>query len=132
MIKKIELYEKNVSFSCNFYCNGKLIAHSKKNSKHIFYLDNCPAHIKIEIDPYKVKPLIRFNDVLVNYGLARITPWDHMLEFNIPENFFDFYFKNIIESKQQYLKITSEQVFKKIGYRQNYQYLIEEIEKVIK
>lgn len=132
MIKKIELYEKNISFSCSFYCNEKLISHSKENNKHIFYLDNCPAHIKIEINPYKIKPLIRFNDVLVNYGLARITPWNHMLEFNISENFFDFYFKNIIESKQQYLKIASEEVFKKIGYRQNYQHLIEEIEKGIK
>ena len=75
---------------------------------------------------------MRFNDVLVNYGLANITPWDHMLEFEIPENFFDFYFKNIIKSKQKYLKIDHKEVFKKIGYRQNYQNLIEEIEKGIK
>jgi len=132
MIKKIELYEKNISFSCDFYCNEKLISRSKKNNKHIFSLDVCPAHVKIEIKPHKIKPLVRFNNVLVNYGLAEITPWDHMLEFEIKENFFDFYFKNILKSKQEYLKITDNELFKKIGYKQNYQKLIQDIEMRIK
>jgi hypothetical protein len=56
MIKKIELYEKKISFSCNFYCNEELLAHSKQNNNHIFYLDHCPARIKIEINPYGTKP----------------------------------------------------------------------------
>ena len=132
MIKKIELYEKSISFSCDFYCNEKFVSSSAKNNTHIFYLDVCPVSIKIKIHPYKIKPLIRFDDVLVNYGLAGITPWDHMIEFEIKEDFFDYYFKNIIESKQQYLKITNNELFKKIGYKQNYQNLIEEIETRLK
>ena len=132
MIKKIELYEKNISFSCDFYCNEQFMLTSQEKNKHIFYLDSCPVFIKIKIHPYKIKPLIRFDDVLVNYGLAGITPWDHMIEFEIKENFFDFYFKNILKSKQEYLKITNNELFKKIGYQQNYQNLIEEIEKRIK
>ena len=52
---------------------------------------------------------------MVNYGLAKITPWDHMLEFELGSNFFDSYFANIVESKRQYLDLEKDQLHKKIG-----------------
>ena len=52
---------------------------------------------------------------MVNYGLAKITPWDHMLEFKLDNNFFDQYFSNIIEAKRLYLDLDKNDIKKKIG-----------------
>lgn len=115
MVKKIELYDKNIKFSCEFYVDDILKSITKTNNRHIFFLDNTPAHIKIKIDPHKLQPLVRFDDVLVNYGLAKITPWDHMLEFTISDNFLEDYFKEIVKSKQEYLKTSQEEIKKIMG-----------------
>ena len=132
MINKIELYDRYKKFSCKFICNEKLISTSGSSHRHIFDLAVCPAHIKIEISPNKIRPLIRLDDVAVNYGLAKITPWDHMIEFKVDENFFDTYFENILKAKQNYLKIDSQTLYKQIGYRQDFDNLIEKINDNIK
>ena len=64
---------------------------------------------------------------MVNYGLAKITPWDHMLEFALDVDFFDQYFTNIIESKRQYLDIGKDEIHKKIGL-EDLSKLVDEIE----
>ena len=46
---------------------------------------------------------------MVNYGLAKITPWDHMLELNLDNSFFDHYFSNIIEAKRLYLDLNKDE-----------------------
>lgn len=100
----------NIPFSCKFFCNNKLIATTNQQNKHTFTIPELPAHCKIEITPWKIKPLVRFNNQLVNYGLAGITPWDHMLEFKLNENFLKKYFKNIISNKKKYLERTGQNV----------------------
>lgn len=127
MIKTIELYEKYQKFSSKLICNDKSLQQIKDSNHHLFHIDQCPAHICIEISPHKIKPLVRFNGVAVNYGLAGITPWDHILEFTLCENFFDRYFDSIINAKQQYLGVSKEELFQKIGYQQNYDHLIKKI-----
>lgn len=115
MIKKIELYDKNTKFSCEFYVDDILRNKSKKSNKHVFFLDKAPAHIKIKILPFKVQPIVRFDDILINYGLAKITPWDHMLEFRISNNFLDDYFNEIVKSKREYLKVDRHSIEKTMG-----------------
>lgn len=132
MINKIELYDRYKKFSCNLVCNEKFICSSGPSHKHTFDLTVCPAHVKIQISPNKIQPLIRLNDVAVNYGLANIIPWDHMIEFTVSQNFFDTYFENILKAKQNYLKINSQTLYKKIGYKQNFDNLIKKIKDRIK
>jgi hypothetical protein len=59
---------------------------------------------------------VRIDDIMVNYGLAKITPWDHMLEFELDSNFFDRYFANIVESKIQYLNLEKDEAHKRLGH----------------
>ncbi len=110
MVKSINLFDKNIKFSCKFYCNNNFIKESRDSHNHDFIIPETPAHCKIEIQPWKLKPLVRFDNQLVNYGLAEITPWDHMLEFKLDENFLKKYFKNIISNKKKYLERTGQNV----------------------
>ena len=128
---KIELEHKQ-PFSCSLICNDIFIAKSYKKNKHHFEVNHFPARCKIDIDPWKIRPLIRFDRQLVNYGLAKITPWDHMLEFTIPKDFLSFYFDNILTSKKEYLKLDTNELNKKIGYMQYHNHLIEKIKEKIK
>ena len=110
MVKSINLIDKNVRFSCKFYCNDVLAKESKASHEHNFIIPELPAHCKIEINPWKIKPYVRFDNQLVNYGLAKIIPWDHMLEFTIYEDFLDRYFNAIVKAKKDYLINTDQTV----------------------
>lgn len=123
--------EYNNKFSCALYNNNNLIKKSDKNFIHNFKIEKIPAHIKIEIHPWKIQPIVRINNIMVNYGLAKITPWDHMLEFKIKENFEDEYFENIIKSKKEYLKIGSKEVMNIMGLDQSYNDVIDKIKRNI-
>jgi len=114
MVKQIIL-TYNKEFSCEYLVDDVCISRSFKAKEHTFTLHPAPCNIKIKIDPYKIKPTVRIDGILVNYGLAQITPWDHMLELDLQGDFFDRYFENIVESKRLYLGIDKSEIHKKIG-----------------
>jgi len=126
MVKQIKLTH-NEEFSCEYVVNDRLVSTSVDSKEHVFSVQELPCKIKINLNPYKVKPIVRIDNIMVNYGLAKITPWDHMLEFDLDLNFFDHYFTNIIESKRQYLDIGKEEIQKKIGL-EDLSKLVDEIE----
>ena len=109
MVKQIELINDQ-EFSCEYLENDKVMANSLNKTRHVFNVGSLPVKIKIKMDPWKLRPDIRFDGHLVNYGLAEITPWDHMLEFNLPEDYKDRYFKNIIKAKKEYLSRTGRDI----------------------
>jgi len=111
----IQLEHKNEKFSCEVFNNERSLFKLAESHKHSFKVDDLPAHLKIYINPYKIQPIIRVDNIMVNYGLAKITPWDHMLEFKLDNNFFDQYFSNIIEAKRLYLDLDKNDIKKKIG-----------------
>jgi hypothetical protein len=126
----------NTPFSCRFFCNNKLIATTNQQNEHTFTIPELPAHCKIEITPWKIKPLIRFDEQLVNYGLAGITPWDHMLEFKLDKNFLETYFQNIILAKKKYLERTGQDVPNDmenyVGINNEHKDIVEKIDRVVK
>ena len=115
MVKQIKLTNSE-KFSCEYIVNDRLISKSLDSKEHIFSVKELPCKVKINMNPYKVKPIVRIDDVMVNYGLAKITPWDHMLEFELDSNFFDRYFANIVESKIQYLNLEKDEAHKRLGH----------------
>ena len=55
-----------------------------------------PAMINVEFRPFKIKPIVRYNNFMLDYWLAGIQLFDHQLEFSITETFFqDYKNKNI-------------------------------------
>ena len=126
MVKQIKLTHTE-NFSCEFIANDKSIAKSTDAKEHIFSVPELPCNVKINLNPYRVQPIVRIDEIMVNYGLAKITPWDHMLEFELDSDFFDRYFANIIESKRKYLDIGKDDIHKKIGL-EDLSKLVNEIE----
>ena len=114
MVKQITLTHSE-EFSCEYLIDDVWVSRSSKAKEHTFDLHPAPCNIKIMLDPYKIKPTVRIDGIMVNYGLAQITPWDHMLELDIPQDFFDRYFEKIVESKRLYLGIDKSEIHKKIG-----------------
>ena len=126
----IQLEYKVKKFDCKIFANEKLICKLPESNVHSFDINELPSRVKIYINPYKIKPIIRIDKIMVNYGLAKITPWDHMLEFNLDNSFFDHYFSNIIEAKRLYLDLNKDEIEKKIGL-DNLSELVSNIERNI-
>lgn len=135
MVKQITLTHTD-AFSCIVHKDDNLFCESKNKKSHEIQLDSLPANLKIYITPYKIQPLIRFDGHLVNYGLAKIKPWDHMLEFTVHKNYLDLYFKEIIEAKRQYVSTTGQNIPANmesyVGVNNKYPELIAKIEELIK
>ena len=136
ILRSIKLSDNNISFSCKFFCNDKLIAETKRQNEHTFTIPELPAHCKIEITPWKIKPLVRFNNQLVNYGLAGITPWDHMLEFKLDENFLETYFQSIISAKIKYFNVndknSKDDMENYIGLNNEHKDIVDQINRAVK
>lgn len=85
--------------------------------------------------PWKIKPLLRINGHLVDYGLAKVDQYDHMLEFDIDKNFFDFYGKQLVNSRIQSQfpdgKIDQNIYDAVIGYGKRHQDLLDRIKEMI-
>lgn len=109
MVKQITLSHSE-TFSCEVHVNDVKVMRSDNKKVHSINLDNNPARLKIYINPFKIQPLIRFDGHLVNYGLAKIKPWDHMLEFKISKDYLQDYFEQIILAKKKYLSSTGQDV----------------------
>ena len=79
------------------YINDVLVE-EKYNCDGITCLVDQPIPLKIAIEffPFKIKPIVRFNDFMLDYWLADILLQDHRLEFTVSETFYqDYKNKNI-------------------------------------
>lgn len=59
---------------------------------------NCkfPFIVSVEFFPFKIKPIVRYNNFMLDYWLADIYLQDHKLELTIKETFYqDYKNKNI-------------------------------------
>lgn len=129
MVKQIQL-ESRIEFSCRLICEGRNVS-SNPSRKHTFELPlfkGKDLHCEIELFPHKIQPIVRYDNILMNYGLAGIKPWDHMLEFTIKDNFFDHYFQKIVDSKKEYLGVTKTQILSSLGLYNRHDDLIKQIQ----
>ena len=55
-------------------------------------------------------PMVYSTARAYHYGLAKILPWDHMLEFEVSDDYLDNYFKEIIGAKEKYLSVTGQNI----------------------
>jgi len=97
----------NTPIDCKIHVNNNLVVESLNSTIHKFIIDDKGGNIKIFITPFKIHPIVRINNIMVNYGLANITPWDHMLEFEYDCDFFTKYRNNIIASKMKHYNLNS-------------------------
>jgi hypothetical protein len=74
------------------YINTDLVAENINCKKILIAItDTLPVQVAIDFFPFKIKPIVRVDNFLLDYWLADIKLWDHRLEFNITETFYEDY-----------------------------------------
>lgn len=95
-----------------------------------------PATIEVEFRPFKIKPMIRYNNFMLDYWLANIQLFDHELKFTITDTFFqDYKNKNIqgrIDSLCESQKDSDHYWDKYIGINNLHPDIVQQIKKLIK
>ena len=95
-----------------------------------------PSNVAIEFTPYKQKPIVRFNNFMLNYWLANILLQDHRLEFYLGENFYSDYKNKDISGRIAHLSNEQKNIDhfydKYIGINNMHPSLVNEIKELIK
>lgn len=94
-----------------------------------------PALVEIQFRPFKIRPIVRYNNFMLDYWLADIKLFDHELKFTVTDTFFqDYKNKNIqgrIDSLGQAQKDSDHFWDKYIGINNLHPALVQEIKKSI-
>lgn len=104
---KLEITHRDPFHSIKISVNDAIVLEEQNINSVSIVCDSLPATISVEFSPFKIKPIVRIDNFMVNYWLANIQEQEHKLEFNLDDNFFLNYKKKDIESRLNYL--TSEQ-----------------------
>jgi hypothetical protein len=95
-----------------------------------------PVKVEVEFAPFKIKPIVRFNNFMLNYWLADILLQDHKLEFSIGENFYQDYKNKDIAGRIAHLSMEEkslENMYDKyIGINNLYPELVKETKELLK
>lgn len=75
-----------------------------------YYVEiNQASDVEIFFEPWGVKPLVRLNNHLLDYWLANIQQFDHMIQIYWDKDFYHHYQQRNIDSKISYLKISNQE-----------------------
>lgn len=58
-----------------------------------------PIRVEVNFWPWKIKPLLRINGHLVDYGIAQVDQFDHALCFNLYRDYFKIYGESLVASR---------------------------------
>ena len=122
--------------SVKIFVNQTLVAESADTAVLTGTVDCLPAGVEVEFKPYGIKPVVRFNDYMLNYWLANVLVQDHKLEFTISKNFYKDYKNKDIAGRLAHLTIeekSAENMYDKyIGINNLYPELVKEIKEFLK
>jgi len=96
----LELYHPELT-EYKYFVNDVLISEGLCNCSVVIKINPGPDKISVWFTPWKIKPIVRIDNILVNYSLANICMYDHMLELSVPTDFFDQYHSADINSRIQ-------------------------------
>lgn len=91
-----------------FEVNGSVIPYFQSNKEFTVNIDQSST-IDIFFEPWKIKPLVRIDNHLLDYWLADISQFDHTIQLQWDGEFYQRYQKRIIDSKINYLKIDKQE-----------------------
>ena len=93
------------------------------------------TRIEVGFWPWKIKPLLRINGHLVDYGLAGIDQFDHALSFDLDRDFFDVYGQSLVQGRiySQFKDGTiDDKIYDAvIGYGRRHTELIDSIKRIV-
>ena len=125
----------NFEFVKVFINNSLVKEEYATNNVVVDFNDALPVDIEVEFKPHKIKPIVRYNNIMVDYWLANILLQDHKIQFTISNNFFqDYRNKDIqgrIDSLPEEQKNVEHFYDKYIGVDNLHPEIVNEIKKLI-
>lgn len=91
-------------FRCKCICNDTVVGETFNLRQHYFDIPALPQKVILEFEPFKIRPDLRLNKILVNTGVGKVQVYDHKYEMHLDNNWLDTYSQSILDSKQEYLK----------------------------
>lgn len=128
---KLSVSHKDITM-VRFEINGSIVEHKKTDQLYIINInDSCD--IEVFFEPWGIKPLIRIDDHLIDYYLANVMQFEHMVKFTWADDFYDSYQDRNIKAKIDYLGITmQEEVDFFIGINNSNKDIVDQIKKYLK
>lgn len=118
--------------------NGNLVSSLTDQSTMLIELPPdtlLPISVEVEFHPFKIKPIVRYNNFMLDYWLADIELQDHKLSFVIHKTFFEDYKNKNIQGRLDSLgdaqKNIEHYLDKYIGVNNLHPELVDEIKELI-
>lgn len=134
-MNSIEILHQNFD-EVKIYVNQEQIAQNQLcDSLKVEFNHQLPVQIDIEFWPFKIKPIVRYNNFMLDYWLANILLQDHKLTLTVSDSFFDDYKNKNIQGRIDSLsekQRNSEHFFDQyVGVNNGYPDIIQEIKKTL-
>lgn len=114
-----------------FEVNGTVTKYYQQQNEFCTDID-CSANVEIFFEPWKIKPLVRINNHLLDYWCADIIHYDHMIKFVWDSEFYQRYQKKIIQGKIDYLNLnTQEDIDYYLGINNSHQDLVDQLKHIL-
>ena len=91
-------------FRCKCICNDLVIGESFDQTHHYFEIPTLPQKVVLEFEPFKIRPDLRLNKILVDTGVSKVDVYDHKYEMSLQSDWLSMYTQSILDSKIDYLK----------------------------
>jgi len=91
-----------------FEINSVVVDYQTVDQEFVVNIEN-QSNVEIFFEPWGIKPLIRIDNHLINYGLADVKQFDHMVKLHWSLDFYQKYQQRDIESKMEYLGLTKQE-----------------------
>lgn len=119
-----------------FFINNQLVSETyNTDNASIVFADALPVNLEIEFKPHKIKPIVRYNNIMLDYWLANILLQDHKIQMDITDTFFQDYKNKNIEGRIASLPPEQKNVEhfhdKYIGINNQHQDLVDQIKSLI-
>lgn len=100
-MNSIEVFLQDQQFDeVKISVNHQLIAQNQKCHSLKIEVDSLlPVNVDVEFWPFKIRPIIRYNDVMLDYWLADVLLQDHKLSLTITDDFFERYRNKNIQGR---------------------------------
>jgi hypothetical protein len=97
---EIEIFHPQLT-RCKLYRGDDLIWEQDCQGRHVFSHRASPDAISLWFEPWRIKPEVRVDGILVDYALAQINQFDHKLDITLDQDFYHSYHEQDIRFRQQ-------------------------------
>jgi hypothetical protein len=115
-----------------FEHNGIVLPHVL-DDKLVYCCEVASAGIvEIFFEPWGIKPMLRIDNHLLDYWNADVMQFDHMVQLQWDEEFYNKYWKRIMNAKVEYLNLKSqEDIDYFVGVNNLNPEIVEKIKKIL-